>query len=47
MKIHVKVKGKWMYLYRAVEKEKTIDFLLAKRRNKYVAHKLVPGKSNQ
>jgi putative transposase len=39
---YIKVKGEWMYLYRAVDKEgKTIDFLLTKRRNKYAAHKFL------
>jgi putative transposase len=38
---YIKVKGEWMYLYRAVDKEgKTIDFLLRKRRNKYT-HKFI------
>lgn len=41
-KTYIKVKGEWMYLYRAVNKEdNTIDFLLAKRRNKYAAHKFL------
>lgn len=32
---YIRVKGRWMYLYRAVDKEgKAIDFLLTKRRNK-------------
>ena len=32
---YIKVKGKWCYLHRAVDKEgKTIDFLLAHRRKK-------------
>ena len=36
---YIKVKGKWMYLYRAVDKGgSTIDFLLTKRRNKRAAH---------
>ena len=35
---YIKVKGKWMYLYRAVDKEgKTIDFLLTKRRQRMSA----------
>jgi putative transposase len=39
---YIKVKGEWMYLYRAVDKEgNTIDFLLTKRRNKYAAHKFL------
>ena len=37
-----KVKGKWCYLYRAVDKEgKTIDFLLTHRRNKRAAHRFL------
>ncbi len=36
---YIQVKGEWMYLYRAVDKEgKTVDFLLTKR-NKLAAHK--------
>jgi putative transposase len=39
---YIKVKGDWMYLYRAVDKEgNTVDFLLTKRRNKYAAHKFL------
>jgi len=35
---YIKVKGEWVYLYRAVDKEgNTVDFLLAKRRNKRAA----------
>jgi len=35
---YVKIKGKWRYLYRAVDKEgNTIDFLLTHRRNKKAA----------
>ena len=34
---YIKVKGEWMYIYRAVDKEcNTINFLLTKKRNKYV-----------
>ncbi len=36
---YIKVKGQWMYLYRAVDKAgNTVDFLLTKRRNKRAAH---------
>src|SRR3954454_19964214 len=36
---YIKVKGAWMYLYRAVDKAgNTVDFLLTKRRNKRAAH---------
>ena len=39
---YIKVKGQWMYLYRAFDKEgKTVDFLLTKRRNKLAAHKFL------
>jgi putative transposase len=39
---YIQVKGEWMYLYRAVDKEgKTVDFLLTKRRNKLAAQKFL------
>jgi len=39
---YIKVKGEWMYLYRAVDKEgNTVDFLLTRRRNKLGAHKFL------
>ena len=39
---YIKVKGEWMYLYRAVDKEgNTVDFLLTRRRNKLPAHKFL------
>jgi putative transposase len=45
---YIKVKGEWMYLYLAIDKEgKTIDFLLTKRRNKYAAHKFLVKAINQ
>ena len=35
---YIKIKGKWHYLYRAVDSNgETIDFYLSKRRNKYAA----------
>ena len=35
---YVKVKGKWVYLYRAIDKHgKTLDFMLSKRRNNAAA----------
>ena len=35
---YIKIKGKWRYLYRAVDKEgKTIDFLLTRNRDKLAA----------
>ena len=34
----MKVKGEWVYLYRAIDKHgKTLDFMLSKRRNKAAA----------
>ncbi|WP_298856207.1 IS6 family transposase, partial [uncultured Ruegeria sp.] len=37
---YVRVKGEWVYLYRAVDKRgKTLDFMLSKRRNKAAATK--------
>ena len=39
---YIKVKGKWCYLYRAVDKDgKTIDFLLTHRRKKRAAHRFL------
>src|SRR4051812_27725427 len=39
---YIKVKGEWMYLYRAVDKEgNTIDFLLTRKINKFAAHKFL------
>jgi len=39
---YIKVKGKWCYLYRAVDKEgKTIDFLLTHRSKKRAAHRFL------
>jgi putative transposase len=39
---YIKVKGEWVYLYRAVDKEgKTVDFLLTRRRSKLAAHKFL------
>src|SRR5919107_1815351 len=39
---YIKVKGQWMFLYRAVNKAgNTVDFLLTKRRNKFAAHKFL------
>ena len=37
---YIKVKGEWVYLYRAVDKlGKTLDFMLSKRRSKTAATK--------
>jgi putative transposase len=45
---YIKVKGEWMYLYRAVDRKgNTIDFLLTKRRNKFAAHKSLHKAINQ
>ena len=39
---YIKVKGKWCYLYRAVDKDgKTIDFLLTHSRKKRAAHRFL------
>ena len=39
---YIKVKGGWMYLYRAVDKEgNTVDFLLTRRRSKLATHKFL------
>jgi putative transposase len=39
---YIKVKGEWVYLYRAVDKEgNTVDFLLTRRRSKLAAHKFL------
>jgi len=39
---YIKVKGKWCYLYRAVDNQgKTIDFLLTHRRNKRAAQQFL------
>ena len=36
---YIKIKGKWFYLYRAVDKEgKTIDFMLSKQRDEPAAN---------
>jgi len=39
---YIKVKGEWRYLYRAVDKlEKTVDFLLTKRRHRISAQRFL------
>jgi putative transposase len=39
---YIKIKGEWMYLYRAVDKKgNTVDFLLTRRRSKLAAHKFL------
>ena len=45
---YIKVKGEWMYLYRAVDKvDNTIDFLLTNRRNKRAAQLFLIKAINQ
>ncbi len=45
---YIKVKGQWMYLYRAVDKTgNTIDFLLTKRRDKRAAMRFLIKAINQ
>ena len=40
---YVKVKGRWMYLYRAVDRHgQTIDFLLSARRDTEAAKRVLP-----
>jgi putative transposase len=35
---YIKVKGQWMYLYRAVDKEgNTVDFMFSEKRNEAAA----------
>jgi putative transposase len=37
-KTYIKVNGRWMYLYRAIDKRgKTLDFMLSRRRDKAAA----------
>jgi len=39
---YIKVKGKWMYLYRGVDKEgQTIDFFLSERSNSVAAKRFL------
>ncbi|WP_305812742.1 IS6 family transposase [Photobacterium leiognathi] len=39
---YVKVKGKWFYLYRAINKQgETLDFYFSKKRNKYSAYQFL------
>lgn len=39
---YINVKGVWMYLYRAVDKEgNTVDFLLTRRRSKLAVYKFL------
>ena len=43
---YIKIKGQWMYLYRAVEKAgRTVDFLLSKRRDVAAARGSFPEPS--
>jgi transposase-like protein len=41
---YLKIKGRWVYLYRAVDKaDRTVDFLLSKRRDIAAASDSFPG----
>ena len=41
---YVKIKGRWTYLYRAVDKEgKTVDFLLARQARRRRGQGLLPA----
>ena len=41
--IYIKVKGQWVYLYRAVDKAgRTVDFLLSRRRDMAAAKRFPP-----
>ena len=45
---YLQVKGEWVYLYRAVDKEgNTIDFMLSKRRNRAAAQSFFAKSLNQ
>ncbi len=45
---YIKVKGAWVYLYRAVDKHgKTLDFMLSRRRNKPAATRFFAGRWRQ
>jgi len=42
---YVKIKGQWVYLYRAVDKAgRTVDFLLSRRRDMAAAKRFFPGR---
>src|ERR1700760_4365614 len=41
---YIKVRGRWKYLYRAVDREgETVDFLLSARRDKAAARRFLEG----
>ena len=41
---YIKVRGQWVYLYRAVDREgRTVDFLLSKRRDVMSAKRFFPA----
>jgi len=45
---YIKVKGQWVYLYRAVDKQgRTVDFLLSKRRDVATAKRLFSNPAKQ
>ena len=44
---YIKVRGQWVYLYRAVDKQgRTVDFLLSKRRDVAAAKRFFSGRLN-
>jgi transposase-like protein len=44
---YIKVRGQWVYLYRALDKEgRTVDFLQSKRRDVATAKPSFPGRLN-
>ena len=45
---YIKVRGQWVYLYRAVDKQgRTVDFLLSKRRDMAAAKRFFPRSKEQ
>src|SRR5271167_1941817 len=45
---YIKVKGRWVYLYRAVDKQgRTVDFLLSKRRDVATAKRFFSNATTQ
>jgi len=45
---YIKIKGQWVYLYRAVEKQgRTVDFLLSKRRDVMAAKRFLSQATRQ
>ena len=42
---YLKIKGQWVYLHRAVDKvDRTVDFLLSRRRDIAAAKRFFPGR---